>query len=454
MNRHTGTAARARPPLWTGGALLATVLIAGCATWSDDGGYGEVARLARERSGAELSVQRSPQDADTAAARTAELLREPLDADRAAQVALLNNRGLQARLAQLGVAEADMVQASRPGGLTLSASRLAGGGVTEIERAISVDLLGLLALPAARQAGQARFEQAQWQAAADAVDAAAEARRAFYSAVAAAELLHYQHQVQDAADASDELAQRMLKAGNYSALAQMREQAFAADAAAELKRAGLQALVARERLARALGTDAFKLPERLPALPDAARNLPSPEGAALAGRLDVQMARRTADAQARALGITQPERWLETLSVGWRDKRTTGDARQQGGELSLQLPWPISTSPGQARAEASYRQAVHEAAALAHDAGSQARAAYATYRSAHELALHYRDVVVPLRQRIADETLLRYNGMLASVFDLLADAREQVGSVTAAIVAQRDFWLAEVDLSAAVGPPH
>jgi len=62
--------------------------------------------------------------------------------------------------------------------------------------------------------------------------------------------------------------------------------------------------------------------------------------------------------------------------------------------------------------------------------------------------------VVPLKQRISEENLLRYNGMLIGVFALLADARAQIASVNAAIEAQRDFWLADADLQMAlVGTP-
>ena len=66
----------------------------------------------------------------------------------------------------------------------------------------------------------------------------------------------------------------------------------------------------------------------------------------------------------------------------------------------------------------------------------------------------HRDEIVPARQRIADENLLRYNGMLIGVFDLLADARSQIASVNASIDALRDFWLAQADLEMAlIGKP-
>jgi outer membrane protein TolC len=83
-------------------------------------------------------------------------------------------------------------------------------------------------------------------------------------------------------------------------------------------------------------------------------------------------------------------------------------------------------------------------------ARSEVREAYSSYRTAYDLARHYRDEVVPLRKTISHEVLLRYNGMLASVFELLADAREQVASVNSAIETQRDFWIAQTALQSAI----
>ena len=51
-------------------------------------------------------------------------------------------------------------------------------------------------------------------------------------------------------------------------------------------------------------------------------------------------------------------------------------------------------------------------------------------------------------------TLWGYNGMLIGVFELLADTRDQVGSVIAAITAEQQFWLADAMLQATlIGKP-
>jgi len=102
-----------------------------------------------------------------------------------------------------------------------------------------------------------------------------------------------------------------------------------------------------------------------------------------------------------------------------------------------------------AKAEAVYMQSVGQLAQAAVDARSEVREAYQSYRTHHDIARHQRDEVLPLRKRISEENLLRYNGMFISVFELLADAREQITAVNVYIDALRDFWLAQSDLQMA-----
>lgn len=435
-------------------AASAALLLAGCASFSPDGGAGKVSELTKERTGQSVTLQRSESDVDTASGRVAELLKQPLTADSAVEIALLNNRGLQASFSELGIAEADRVRAGRLANPTFSFGRLSGHGVTEIDRSVVFDVLGLLTLPFASEVAQRQLEQAQYQAAFDAVGVAAEARKAFFSAVAAQDLVGYYEQVKDAADASNDLARRMLQAGNFSKLAQMREQAFYADATSNLARARHQAVAERERLVRALGLSgdqlAFKLPEHLPDLPKLHIEPRDAEQTAIDKRLDVQMAKRSAQATAKSLGLTRGTRFINVLEAGYTNKSQTGEARQNGYEIQLELPLFDFGATRTARAEALYMQAVHRTAEVAINARSEVRESYSAYRTAFDLARHYRDEVVPLRKRISDENLLRYNGMLSSVFELLADARDQVMTVTAAIEAQRDYWIAETNLQTAL----
>ena len=431
---------------------LAGLLLAGCASFSPDGGFDNVAQWTRERTGQTPLHQRSAGPADAAALRVAELLQQPLSADSSVELALLNNRGLQASYAALGIAEADLVRAGRLANPSVRLGRMAGHGVAEIERGMVFDLLGLLTMPLAKQVAQGRFAQAQLQAALDTVGLAGAARQAFFEAVTAQQLVGYFGQVMDAADASNELARRMAAAGNFNKLAQLREQAFHADATAQLARARHQAVATRERLARVLGLGAvqpaFTLPDRLPDLPAEPTSPDDAEQTAMDMRLDVRMARREAESSAQALGLAQDTRFIQVLHAGYQTKSSTGAQRSHGYEIELELPLFDGGAARLARAQAWHQQAVDRAAHVTSDVRSEVRESYSAYRTAYDLARHHRDEVVPLRKRISEENLLRYNGMLASVFDLLADARDQITSVTAAVEALRDHWVAHSRLQA------
>ena len=437
-------------PMVMGVSLL---FLSGCATFSKDGGLDDVAALTQPRTGQTVN-RASAENASATEAAVTDLLTQPLTPDSAVRIAFLNNKGLQASLAELGVAEADLVQAGRMRNPGFSFSRLSGGGDVEIERSVMFDIVGLLTLPMKTKIERGRFEQAKLQAASDAVRLAADTRRAYFNAVAAQQTVTFMQQVKISAEAGAELAQRMATVGNFSKLDYAREQVFYADATAQLARAQQHTVAMREQLTRMLGLwgdkTAFKLPERLPDLPKTAKEITDMESQAMQQRLDVQMAKRDAEGTASALGLTKATRFINVLDAGYRNRSTTGKPRENGYAVDLELPLFDWGSARTRRAESLYMAAVYRTADTAVRARSEVREAYFSYRTAYDLAKHYRDEIVPLRKKISDEVVLRYNGMLMSVFELLTDAREQATSVNGAIEAQRDFWLAETDLQAAV----
>ena len=435
-------------------AAAVAVLLSGCASFSADGGYGEVQKLAQARSATPVPAAKPVAGDATAERQLAELLAKPLTVESAVQIALNNNRGLLASYAELGVAESDLVQAGRIANPVFSFGRVKGHEGIELERTLSLPLMGLLTMPITLPLEKRRFEQAQMRTAGELLRVADETRRAYYSAVAAEQSAAYMEQVKEAADASAELARRMAAAGNWSKLQQSREQAFYADAVAQLARARQAKVAERERLTRLMGLWGkqvqFQLPDRLPELPAAPRELTDAEAQAMTNRLDMLMAQKELAGLASSLGLTRATRFVNLLDLSYLHNTTPDGEREKGYEIEFQIPLFDWGSSRVAKAESLYMQAVHRAAASAIDARSEVRESYLAYRTAYDLARHYRDEIVPLKRRISDEQLLRYNGMLIGVFELLADARDQVMSVNAAIEAQRDYWVADSALHAAM----
>jgi outer membrane protein TolC len=439
--------------------LIGGLLLCACKTLSPDGGMDAVADIAGDTGNGQVLAIRTPEQAAAARVKIAQLLARPLTARAAVQVALLNNRGLQAAYNELGIAEAAMVEASLPPSPTLSLQRISGDLETEIERRIVGDILALATLPARTEIAGDRFRQAQLRAAAATLQTAAETRRAYYRSIAATELVGFLEQAAASARTTSELAKRLGESGAMNKLDQAREQVFEAETTAQLAKARQQAAGERERLVRALGlwgSDlAFKIPNALPPLPGRPRTAPTVETQAVARRIDLQIGRIELAALAKSFGLTQATRFLNLLdlsAVGRTriDKPTGQRIRDIGFDAEVQIPLFDFGEARVREAEQTYMQAVNRLAEMAVNARSQAREAYQAYRSSYDIAAHYRNEVLPLRKIISDEMLLRYNAMMIDVFGLLTEARERIASTTQGVEAERDFWLAAVDLDAAV----
>ena len=454
-----------RPPLGSNLAALwlGMLTLGGCATFSQDGGFGIVEKIAKERLGKEVQWARNDDAHGIIESRVKELLAKPLSAEDAVQVALFSNRGLQAAFFGLGIAEADLVQAGRLANPHFSMLRASTqvNGVREykIEQTLTVNIFALITMPLAVEVERRNFEQTQRVAAMEVARIASETRTAYFAAVAADETVRYMHKVKQAADAGAELARRMALVGNFSKLLQAREQGFYADAAVNLARAGQTQTATRERLTRLLGlsgSQTFKLPERLPDLPKAPEEPGNVEQTALDQRLDLQAVRLETEALAKNLGLSQATRFINVLEFGPARvmEGPKGDPYKKGYEISFELPIFDWGGAKVTKAESIYMQAINRAAEVAVNARSEVREAYNAYRTTYDIAKHYRDEVVPINRRIADENLLRYNGMLIGVFDLLADARSQIASVNSYIESLRDFWIAQGDLQMSlIGKP-
>ena len=154
---------RAKPARLAG--TLFTLLLSSCASFSPDGGMADVADISSETIHKEVVAIRTTDDAQWANDAVRRLLSRPLSIDSAVQIALLNNRGLQAAYNELALAEADLVQEGLPPNPTFSISRISGDGAIEIERQIVGDILALATLPFRTDIARERFRKAQLRAA-------------------------------------------------------------------------------------------------------------------------------------------------------------------------------------------------------------------------------------------------------------------------------------------------
>jgi len=461
-------------------AILGLVLmLSGCANFTPDGGMSRVQLATAEALGKDVQRLRTDDDAADIEARVRAIIASGLSADKAVQIALLNNRGLQASFAELATAEAESVEAGLPPSPVFSLARLTAslasgptyGSALEIERQVLVNVLALLTLPRRRDIAEHRFKQAQLKTIESVLKTAADTRRAYYRAVASAQTVAFLEEAKLAAEAASEIAKRLGETGALNKLDQAREHAFYAELGAQLAAAKLKRGSDRERLVRLMGLwgrDALlKVPAKLPRLPAKIKTLPDVESEAIDKRIDLAIARMELDILAKSYGLTRSTRFINVLEVAGmrsfeKEKEVTphpppeeteierSKVRSRQLEIEIQIPiWDLGAARTR-RAEETYMQAVHRLAERAINIRSEVREAYAGYRGNYDVARHYQKEILPLRQVISEETMLRYNAMVADLSALLIDARARIMSNIGAIDAQRDYFLATTDLHVAI----
>ena len=454
----TRTSSRLQLSLVAGAAFV----LAGCASVDIDQTLRDTNQQTRGFSQGKLELSRTTEQQQARAKASSELLAKPLGMDDAVQLALANSPAMQTLLAQSWV---DLSQANQSGRIanplfTFERTRL--GGEVELNRLLSFGLLDLLTLPQRQVIAQSRVAQAKVQLAANVVEQVTQVRQSWVRAVSAQQSLQYAEQINTTARASAELAKRMQQVGNFNKLQRARQQVFSADAVTRLASAKHAATATREELTRQLGlTDAqaaeLKLPERLPDLPKAPLQADAINSAAPEQRLDVQIARNELDTAGKSQGLQLLNSLIDVELGIRRDtvfKNSAGapatSSPRRGYELGIRLPifdW------GNAKRDVMNAKSLAAASryeSTVRGATSQLRQSYSAYRTTYDVARHYRDEVVPLRQMMAEENQLRYNGMLIGVFEFLADNRDQISSVIAAIDAYQQFWLADAALSASM----
>jgi len=417
-----------------------------------------VANVAGETIKKDVVSIRTEDDTEWAKGAVQDLLRRSLTVDAAVQIALLNNRGLQASYNELALAEADLVQESLPPNPTFSIFRIAGNGALEAERQIVGNILALSTLPFRSEIARQRFQKAQLRAAEETLRLAAEVRRTYFRAVAANELVGLLTDAKSTAESTAQLALKLGQTGALDKLDQAREQVFYAETAADLATLRQDATSSRERLIRLLGLwdgdIGIRLPQKLPVLPRRPVSLPRIEVDAVEHRIDLQIARIEMGALAKSLNLTEATRFVTLLDLAGVDRKTRDPSglafRERGFDVQFQIPIFDGGEVRVRQAAETYNQAFNLLTEKAVNVRSEARDAFRVYRSTYDIAGHYQREVLPLRKIISDEMQLRFSSMQVDVFALLTEARQRIAALRAAIEAKRDFWLAQSELQTAV----
>lgn len=438
--------------------VLGTLGLSGCAAFSPDSGMTAVSELTSQTIKKDVAFARTAEAAGAVDARVRQLLSRTLTAETAVQVALLNNKGLQAAYNELALAETDLIEQSLPPNPVFSVSRIAGNGASEIERQVVGDILALATLPFRSDIARERFRQAQLRAALATFRLAADVRRAYVRAVAGNEMVVLLTDAKATAESTAQLAVKLGETGSANKLDQAREQVFYAETTADLATARQAATSAREKLARLMGLwdDGldFRLPNALPPLPRRPQALPSIEADAVGHRIDLQIARLELTALAKSLNLTEATRFVTLLDLAGISRRTQDPEgapfRERGFDVQFQIPIFDGGEVRVRQAAETYSLAFNRLSERAVNARSEARDAYRVYRSTYDIASHYQREIIPLRKTITEEMQLRFSSMQVDIFALLTEARQRLASLRGAIGARQNFFLAQSELQTAV----
>jgi len=427
------------------------VFLSGCTTVSLNAGFTEIGALVEKRNAIKIFWNSGTELDREAAEKVRSLLKGRLTVDESVQIALLNNRDLQAIYSDLGVAQADLVQAGLLSNPVFNAGVFfpVSGGRPDLELNVVMNFLDLFYRPLRERVAAAQFEETKLRVTGSVLDFAAQVRAAFYAHQANEQMLEMRQTILQSLMASYEVTRRLHEAGNITDLELNRERALAETAKLDLRSAEMAERQSREQLNDLMGIWAndteWQTDRRLPDIPPEPIPLEGLERTALAQSIDLSNARQRIVVAGEQLGLDRAAALIPESHSGVLGERDEG-----AGKVGPVLEFPVPLfDQGQARigrAVAELRRAQQEYYAMAVRIRSAARALRDQIQGARDRALYYRDIMLPLQERIVNEAQLHYNAMQIGPVQLLRAREQQIETAVAYVEALRDYWLARTEL--------
>lgn len=417
----------------------------------------EVEQAITERTGLRAEWIRSQEQGERVQAMIGKALKRPLTAASAAQIALLNNRELQATLAETGISQADLIEA----GLLENPSfdgmaRFPNmAGVANLEAGLAQNFLDLLLLPLRKRVAVAELEATKLRVAAEVLKVIAEAKEALYTVQADQLLADRFKALVGTNEAALDLAQRRHDAGNIPDVDLANDQATYSQSRLEVAKISLELAVNREKLNRLLGLygdqTRWETARALPPLP--AHEVPwsGLETLAVQQRFDLAAAQTNLSVLLTSLKLSRTYRYLGVLELGVSSERDTDRTVVTGPTVRLSLPIFNWGQGKLAKLRAQLEQAESNFEAMAINVRSEVREANARVHGQREVTEFYRDVLLPERKTALDLTQLQYNAMQIGAANLLLEKQHELEAERGYAEAWRDYWIARAMLERAVG---
>ena len=433
-------------------ALFLLFGLMGCASVNLSAGFPEVGATVEERAATRIAWNRGTELDEEAAAQLRSLLQRKLTGDDAVQIALLNNRDLQAIYSDLGVAQADLVQAGlfRNPILDAAVAFHLGPIRPDLQLGVVFSLLDVLYVPLRKRVAAAQFEEAKLRVTGAVLDFALQVRSTFYVHQANEQMLELRKTILEALSASFEVSRRLHEAGNITDLDLARDRAAMERSKVELRSAEVAVRQSRERLNSLMGLSGketeWEIDQRLPEIPAEPLQVNDIERSAVTRSIDLGHAGQRIVAAGQQLGYDRATALIPSIELGAIAESEADEPWGVGPSITVPIPLFDQGQARVARATAELRRAQQQYYALAVRIRATARAVLDRMRGAGDRALYYRDIVLPLQERIVNEAQLQYNAMQIGIFQLLRDRQQQIETGVAYVEVLREYWLARAEL--------
>jgi cobalt-zinc-cadmium efflux system outer membrane protein len=437
--------------------FAALFLLAGCTGVSKEAAFSEVQQQVDESIGFTVHWNGDTDSAGEVTQTIKELLSKSLVADAAVQIALLNNRRLQATYEEIGIAYAAVVEAGSPsnpafhGGATfglpqdpMTAHPVHDSYVFEIE----MDFLSLLYGSMRKSVAKSEFEAAKLRVTAAVMDLAGQTRTAFYRVQAEKQMLEMFRQVVLATQAGYEFASELREAGNIPELDLLLQRALYEGSKLALVAAEVTLAESREQLNRLMGLwgeeTAWAVEARLPNIPAEPMKLDDVEKVAIENSIDLAIAREDIVSIGKQLGVAKAMSLVPRLEVGGELEQEDG-AWKAGPALGFEIPLFDRNQGQRAAAAAELRQRQEEYSALAVEIRSAVRTAHRRLLAARQTALSYQNEILPLQEKILEQIQLQYNAMQVGTPRLLVAKQQQIDAGRDYIQALYNYHVARAE---------
>ncbi|MEO8338699.1 MAG: TolC family protein [Nitrospirota bacterium] len=418
----------------------------------------------RERTGATVEWQKENASRETAQTFVRKLLKRPLTVSSAVQIALLNNRGLQVTFEEIGIAQANVIEA-----VTLPNPSVdfdvqfpaTAGVLNRYAWLVAQDFVQILMVPLKKKIANEQLQTTELRVAADVLELVAKVKKTYFMVQADQQLLLRLKLIQETTTASLDLSQKQFKAGNTTDLALLQAQAAYSEGRIEITQAETDLSEHKEQLTRLLGLwgtqTNWEIKGDILPVPDSSFPIAHLESLAVSQRLDLHAAHREVTMLASSLGLTKTFRWVPVLEFGFSGERDIDGALNMGPSFKLEIPIFNQGQGRIARGSAELRRSANKLEALAVDIRSEVRENRDKLSSLRDMAVFYHDNMLPMRIQIVNKALLQYNAMQLSPYELFLLKADELKAERGYINTLRDYWITRAELERVVGgtlTPH